>query len=431
MRSAVPKHFHPLLGRRMVDWVLAAAVAVGADPLVVVCSPADAATTSTAYEVAVQEVPRGTGDAVRAARAALAGLRRARARPLRRRPGAPHRRAARRAARDAPRERGGGDRARVRARRRPRATAALVRGDRRSARCGSSRRATRPPTSSRSARSNSAIYVFRAESLWPALERLEPHNAQGELYLTDTIGLLVEDGETVAVHSRADPFEVEGVNTRAELARCSRRVLRDRINRAHMLAGVTIVDPATTWIEPDVEIEADVTIHPFVSPARARPASRAGAESSTRTRSRSTPRSAPARPWVRSVTFAPERSSRRIRRRVPSWRSRTHASDRARRCLTSRTSATPRSARTRTSAPARSPRTSRTSPGQPKGEDADRQERQDRDPEWLHRPCRGGRRSMDSCRIDDHRRTSPPTRSRLRARGRRTRRAMPLGSRDD
>jgi bifunctional UDP-N-acetylglucosamine pyrophosphorylase/glucosamine-1-phosphate N-acetyltransferase len=109
---------------------------------------------------------------------------------------------------------------------------------------------------------NSGIYVFRADRLWPALARLEPHNAQGELYVTDTLGLLVADGETVAVHTAPVPWEVEGINTRVELAFVAGK-LRDRINEAHMLAGVTIVDPASTWIEARVEIDSDVTIHPF------------------------------------------------------------------------------------------------------------------------------------------------------------------------
>jgi bifunctional UDP-N-acetylglucosamine pyrophosphorylase/glucosamine-1-phosphate N-acetyltransferase len=64
------------------------------------------------------------------------------------------------------------------------------------------------------------------------------------------------------VYKAVDSFEVEGVNTRAELAAAA-AVLRDRINHAHMLAGVTIVDPATTWIDPSVELEADATIQPF------------------------------------------------------------------------------------------------------------------------------------------------------------------------
>src|ERR671917_235541 len=74
MKSSVPKHLHPLLGRRVVDWVLDAAREAGADPVVVVASP----DTKDAYDgdvrVAVQETPRGTGDAVASARDALAGF---------------------------------------------------------------------------------------------------------------------------------------------------------------------------------------------------------------------------------------------------------------------------------------------------------------------------------------------------------------------
>ena len=66
----------------------------------------------------------------------------------------------------------------------------------------------------------------------------------------------------VAAYVAPDPTEAEGVNTRAELAEAA-AALRDRINEEHMLAGVTIVDPKTTWIEADVELEADATIHPF------------------------------------------------------------------------------------------------------------------------------------------------------------------------
>jgi bifunctional UDP-N-acetylglucosamine pyrophosphorylase/glucosamine-1-phosphate N-acetyltransferase len=109
---------------------------------------------------------------------------------------------------------------------------------------------------------NSGIYVFRAEHLWPVLDRLEPHNAQGELYVTDTLGMLVADGRAVAVHDAPVAWEVEGINTRVELAFVAAK-LRDRINEAHMLAGVTIVDPESTWIEVGVELEPDVTIHPF------------------------------------------------------------------------------------------------------------------------------------------------------------------------
>ena len=109
---------------------------------------------------------------------------------------------------------------------------------------------------------NSSIYVFRGERLWPVLDRLSPHNAQGELYLTDSIALLAADGARVAVHKGGTTMEPEGVNTKAELAAAA-EALRDRINEQHMLAGVTIVDPSATWIDAEVEIEPDAVIHPF------------------------------------------------------------------------------------------------------------------------------------------------------------------------
>ena len=109
---------------------------------------------------------------------------------------------------------------------------------------------------------NSSIYVFRAAALWPALERLTPANVQGELYLTDAVSGIVAAGQRVAVHVAPDPEETEGVNTRVELA-LSGELLRDRINHEHMLAGVTIVDPRSTWIEPTVTLEPDAVVHPF------------------------------------------------------------------------------------------------------------------------------------------------------------------------
>jgi bifunctional UDP-N-acetylglucosamine pyrophosphorylase/glucosamine-1-phosphate N-acetyltransferase len=258
MKSATPKHLHPLLGRRMVDWVIAAARDAGVTRIVVVASP-DSAGSYDGLEVAVQEQALGTGDAVRAARPALEGS--------------------------------GGDvvvlngdvpaltpetvLALVDAHRRAGAAATVLSfepadaraygrivrgGDGRLARIVEAADASGDELALREV--NSGIYVFKGATLWPVLDRLQPHNAQGELYVTDTLGLLVGDGETVAVHSAPDPFEVEGINTRAELALAA-EALRDRINEAHMLAGVTIVDPASTWIDAEVEIEADATIHPF------------------------------------------------------------------------------------------------------------------------------------------------------------------------
>jgi bifunctional UDP-N-acetylglucosamine pyrophosphorylase/glucosamine-1-phosphate N-acetyltransferase len=258
MKSATPKHLHALLGRRMVDWVIHAAREAGVHRVVVVASP-DTAALFEGHEVAVQPKPLGTGDAVGSAREALAGATGdvlvlngdvpALTPELLRALVETHRasgaagtvlsfepedlRAYGRVVRDAE-----GGLARI-----------VEAGD-------------ASPEELLLGEVNSGIYVFQAAKLWPLLDRLEPHNAQGELYVTDTLGLLVGDGEAVAVHTAPVPFDVEGINTRVELAAVT-AALRDRINERHMLAGVTIVDPSSTWIEADVEIEADATIHPF------------------------------------------------------------------------------------------------------------------------------------------------------------------------
>ena len=109
---------------------------------------------------------------------------------------------------------------------------------------------------------NSSIYVFAADRVWPAVDKLEAANAQGELYLTDAVRHLVAGGERVAAQVANPALDAEGVNTRVELAAAA-AALRDRVNEQHMLAGVTIVDPATTWIDADVELEPDAVIHPF------------------------------------------------------------------------------------------------------------------------------------------------------------------------
>jgi bifunctional UDP-N-acetylglucosamine pyrophosphorylase/glucosamine-1-phosphate N-acetyltransferase len=258
MKSATPKHLHPLLGRRMVDWVVAAAREAGVERVVVVASP-QTSDLLEGVEVAVQEEPLGTGDAVRSAHAALDGfggdvlvlngdvpaLRPETIRALVETHGAD--RAAATVLAFEPADAG--------------AYGRVIRdGDGRLARIVEAADASPEELAVREV--NSGIYVFRAEKLWPALERLDAHNAQGELYVTDTLGLLVADGEPCAVLLADDPLEAEGVNTRAELATAAAS-LRDRINEAHMLAGVTIVDPGSTWIEAGVEIEPDVTVHPY------------------------------------------------------------------------------------------------------------------------------------------------------------------------
>ena len=106
---------------------------------------------------------------------------------------------------------------------------------------------------------NSGVYAFEAAALREALGRLGTDNAQGEEYLTDVLGLQVADGLTVAAVAADDPEEILGVNDRIQLAHCG-ALLRDRINARWMLAGVTIVDPVTTWIDADVVLEPDCVI---------------------------------------------------------------------------------------------------------------------------------------------------------------------------
>ena len=258
MRSETPKHLHPLLGRRLADWVIEAARELDPEPLVVVAAP-DSKDAFEGVEVAVQEEPHGTGAAAAATRDALArhdgdvlvvtGDAAAITGELLGQLVETHRSqgAAATVLSFEPRE--------------PGVYGRIVRDE-----SGALRAIVEATDASEEELAlrevNSSIYVFAAEKLWPALERLRPENAQGELYLTDTVRDLAAAGERVAVHKAEDPAEAEGVNTRVELAEAA-AVLRDRINRAHMLAGATIVDPASTWIEPSVELEPDCTIQPF------------------------------------------------------------------------------------------------------------------------------------------------------------------------
>lgn len=108
---------------------------------------------------------------------------------------------------------------------------------------------------------NSSVYVFEASALRSALAELNDDNAQGEVYLTDVLEIARSTGGRVRAVRTPDPMLVEGVNDRAQLS-VLRRELNDRVLDAHMRAGVTIIDPATTWIDVDVTIAADVTIAP-------------------------------------------------------------------------------------------------------------------------------------------------------------------------
>jgi bifunctional UDP-N-acetylglucosamine pyrophosphorylase / glucosamine-1-phosphate N-acetyltransferase len=108
---------------------------------------------------------------------------------------------------------------------------------------------------------NTGIFCFRRNLLTPALRRLEPDNAQGELYLTDVVEVLAEAGHKVVTVLAADPAETQGVNDRAQLA-SAEADLRARTNRAWQEQGVTMVDPASTYIDAQVSLAADVTLFP-------------------------------------------------------------------------------------------------------------------------------------------------------------------------
>jgi bifunctional UDP-N-acetylglucosamine pyrophosphorylase/glucosamine-1-phosphate N-acetyltransferase len=108
---------------------------------------------------------------------------------------------------------------------------------------------------------NSGVYAFDGEKLAASIGQLTNANAQGELYLTDVIGILKTAGESIAAIMIDDFTETLGVNDRVQLAE-SAAMLRDRINEQWMRAGVTIIDPTTTWIDSTVELSNDVTLHP-------------------------------------------------------------------------------------------------------------------------------------------------------------------------
>jgi len=260
MRSQVPKHLHPLLGKRLIDWVIEAARALEPERLVVVTSPGSAEAYDSGVEVVVQQRPLGTGDAVAAARGALDGFEGG----VLVIPG------------DAPLVTAGLLQDLVDAHERTGADVTLlsfvspvslpygrvVRDE-----SGNVQRIVEEKDASDDERAieelNASYYVFDALTLWRSLEQLDADNAQGELYLTDAVEHVVSaGGRAAAARSRADPAMLTGVNTRADLAQAAAE-LRDRVNERHMLAGVTIVDPRTAWIDGSVELEPDSIVHPF------------------------------------------------------------------------------------------------------------------------------------------------------------------------
>ena len=108
---------------------------------------------------------------------------------------------------------------------------------------------------------NSGFYCFDAPALFDALSRVSNDNAQGEYYLTDVLEICRNDGREVLALQTADAEEAMGVNSRVQLAQAT-RAMQHRINNRHMMAGVTMWDPESTFIGPDVEIAQDVELWP-------------------------------------------------------------------------------------------------------------------------------------------------------------------------
>ncbi len=110
---------------------------------------------------------------------------------------------------------------------------------------------------------NSGVYAFELEPLFPALESVAAQNAQGEYYLPDLVAIFRRRGRPVATVSVDNPDEIRGINSRTELAEVG-ALVRQQKNEELMAAGVTLVDPATTYVDADVVIGPDTVIHPNV-----------------------------------------------------------------------------------------------------------------------------------------------------------------------
>ncbi len=271
MRSAKPKVLHEIAGLPMVAHVLLAAQALGPARLAVVVrhergavAEAVASHAPEALLVDQDEVP-GTGRALEVAVAALGGFD---GDVLVVNGDLPHvDEAAMRALADQHRVRGAavtvlsahfGD---------PTGAGRIVRDA-----AGAFLRIVEERDASESERAiregNGGVYVFRTAGLAGRLAGLGTHNAQGERYITDLIGVAQQAGEAVVAVPAADEGVVAGVNDRVQLAAAARR-MNEAIVRRHQLAGVTVIDPLTTWIDATVTIGEDAEIRPNTQLQRA------------------------------------------------------------------------------------------------------------------------------------------------------------------
>ena len=262
MRSEVPKVLHPICGRPMILWPVLAALEAGAGKVVVVDGPGRelAGALPEGVELAVQEQPRGTGDALHAAAGQIADD----ATVLVLMGDVPLITAEAIEALASAHEESGSV-----------ATMATMELDDpagygrviRTAEGGVWRVAETKGTGDANEAElairevNTGIYAFQGGPLLEALRHLDADNAQGELYLPDVLPLLRDGGGEVAAHLVTDSNLTLGVNDRVGLAQV-RELAQRRIHERHQLAGVTIVDPASTTIEVDVTIGRDTVVEP-------------------------------------------------------------------------------------------------------------------------------------------------------------------------
>jgi bifunctional UDP-N-acetylglucosamine pyrophosphorylase/glucosamine-1-phosphate N-acetyltransferase len=268
MRSRRPKVAHEVAGKPMLRWVLEAARGAGCERIVAVVGPEAregeaeplvALVGSPEPAWVVQEERRGTGHALLSAAEALAGYRG----PLLVLSGdTPLLTAATLAALHAAAAGRWGALAVAELDHPGSLGRALCRPD------GTLERiveaADASPAELAVRRVNAGLYLLPAPEIFAELSRLSPDNAQGEIYLTDALGAAAGRGETIAALELADPAEAWGVNNRAELAR-AHRLLLDRHLEALLAAGVTVLEPGRTVVEPTVTVEADAVLHPGVT----------------------------------------------------------------------------------------------------------------------------------------------------------------------
>ena len=261
MRSKMPKMLHPLCGLPMTAHVIRACRMAGIQRIVVVVgheAEAVKAGLGSEVEYVLQVQQKGTGDAVRAAQPLLgdwpgAILVLAGDVPLL--PGAALSRLLKHH-----QETGAAATLLTAFMDDPTGYGRVVRNE-----AGKVRRIVEHRDASESERAlkewNPSLYAFDSAALWSSLADIQPVNAQGEFYLTDTIGLLSNRGALLEAVAAEDARDVLGVNNRAELAGCA-TILRHRLLNDLMLSGVSITDPASTYIDVGVTIGQDTIVEP-------------------------------------------------------------------------------------------------------------------------------------------------------------------------